>query len=153
IKEGSVEVLPLDVANFSSIRAAAEKFPVERLDILVNNAGAWFSDRRQSADGYELTFATNVLGPHLLTNLLPPRLRAPARIVNIVSGLADYYDAEDLLFERRKYDGFKVYGQSKAALRMLTWGQSSRLAPSGITANAAAPGFVRTDFNQNAHGF
>jgi NAD(P)-dependent dehydrogenase (short-subunit alcohol dehydrogenase family) len=152
-QDGSVGLVPLDVASFASIRAAAENFPAERLDILVNNAGAWFSDRRESVDGYELTFATNVLGPHLITRLLGPRLRAPARIVNIVSGLAANYDAEDLLFERRKYDGFKAYAQSKAALRMLTWGQSARLSPGGITANAAAPGFVRSDFNQNAHGF
>jgi NAD(P)-dependent dehydrogenase (short-subunit alcohol dehydrogenase family) len=152
-KDGSVEALPLDVASFASIRSLAEKFPAERLDILVNNAGAWFSDRRDSVDGYELTFATNVLGPHLLTKLLLPKLQAPARIVNIVSGLAANYDAEDLMFERRKYDGFKVYAQSKAALRMLTWGQAARLGGNGITANAAAPGFVRTDFNQNAHGF
>ena len=94
-----------------------------------------------------------MLGPHLLTKLLLPKLRAPARIVNIVSGLAANYDASDLMFERRKYDGFKVYGQSKQALRMLTWGLAARLDGSGVTANAAAPGFVRTDFNQHAHGF
>jgi NAD(P)-dependent dehydrogenase (short-subunit alcohol dehydrogenase family) len=60
-KDGSVALLPLDVADFSSIRAAAETLPAERLDILVNNAGAWFSDRRESVDGWELTLATNVL--------------------------------------------------------------------------------------------
>lgn len=149
---GNVRVLELDVASFASIKAAVDKLPVEKLDVLVNNAGAWFSDRRASVDGYELTFATNVLGPHLLTKLLAPRLQRGGRIVNIVSGLAASYDAEDLMFERRKYDGFKVYAQSKAALRMLTWGQAARLGGAGVTANAAAPGFVRTDFNQNAHG-
>jgi NAD(P)-dependent dehydrogenase (short-subunit alcohol dehydrogenase family) len=81
-----------------------------------------------------------------------PRLKAPARIVNIVSSMAANYEADDLNFERRKYDGFKAYAQSKAALRMLTWGLAARL-PLGVTANAAAPGFVRTDFNRNAHGF
>jgi NAD(P)-dependent dehydrogenase (short-subunit alcohol dehydrogenase family) len=147
--ELGVTVLPLDVSSQVSIRAAAEK--IEKLDILVNNAGAWFSDRKGSVDGYELTFATNVLGPHLLTKLLAPRINKDGRIVNIVSGLAANYEADDLMFERRKYDGFKVYAQSKAALRMLTWGQAARLQ--GITANAAAPGFVRTDFNQNVRGF
>jgi NAD(P)-dependent dehydrogenase (short-subunit alcohol dehydrogenase family) len=150
-RDGSVALLQLDVANFSSIRSAAEKFPAEKLDILVNNAGAWFSNRKESVDGYELTLATNVLGPHLLTKLLLSRMKAPARIVNIVSAMGDDYQADDLNFERRKYDGFKSYSQSKAALRMLTWGLAARL--SGITANAAAPGFVRSDFNRNAHGF
>jgi len=146
-----VEVRRLDVSSQASIRAFVERFDVEQLDILVNNAGAWFSDRRQSVDGYELTFATNVLGPHLLTKLLLPKLRG--RIVNIVSGLAANYDAGDLMFDTRKYDGFKVYAQSKQALRMLTWGLAARLDGKGVTVNAAAPGFVKTDFNQNAHGF
>jgi NAD(P)-dependent dehydrogenase (short-subunit alcohol dehydrogenase family) len=144
-------VLVLDVSSQASIRAFVERLDVERLDILVNNAGAWFSDRKESVDGYELTFATNVLGPHLLTKLLLPKLRG--RVVNIVSGLAANYDASDLMFDTRKYDGFKVYAQSKQALRMLTWGLAARLDGKGVTVNAAAPGFVKTDFNQNAHGF
>src|SRR5262249_36848923 len=85
--------------------------------------------------------------------LLLPKLKGPSRIVNIVSAMAANYDASDLNFERRKYDGFKVYGQSKQALRMLTWGLAARLEGTGVTANCAAPGFVKTDFNQNAHGF
>src|SRR5689334_16886191 len=80
---GSVGLVALDVASFASIRAAVDALPVETLDILVNNAGAWFSDRKQSVDGYELTLATNVLGPHLLTKLVAPRMTRGGRIVNI----------------------------------------------------------------------
>jgi NAD(P)-dependent dehydrogenase (short-subunit alcohol dehydrogenase family) len=129
---GDVVVLPLDVADLASIRefatTVAERFPT--LHLLVNNAGAWYTDRKQSPDGYELTFATNVLGPYLLTELLQAPLRAAgqARIVNVVSGIANNYDATDLQFDRR-------------------------LADTGVTANAAAPGFVRTGFNRNAKGF
>jgi NAD(P)-dependent dehydrogenase (short-subunit alcohol dehydrogenase family) len=153
----NVHVLAVDVAEARSMRAfAAElerRFP--RLDILVNNAGVWLTDRRTTADGHELTLGTNVIGPHLLTSLLLPRLKAsaPARVVNIVSAFAGNYDVTDLQFSRRKFDGFKAYGQSKQALRMLTWGLATRLAGTGVTANAASPGFVKTDFNQNAHGF
>jgi NAD(P)-dependent dehydrogenase (short-subunit alcohol dehydrogenase family) len=151
----NLSVMALDVADMKSVRAFAAAFGERPLHILVNNAGAWFTDRRQSPDGHELTLATDVLGPHLLTSLLLPRLRAsgPARIVNIVSSLAGNYDAEDLQFQKRKFDGFKAYAQAKQALRMLTWGQAARLAGSQVTANTAAPGFVRTDFNQNARGF
>jgi NAD(P)-dependent dehydrogenase (short-subunit alcohol dehydrogenase family) len=152
-----VHVMKVDVAEAASLRAFAadvgKRF--ERIHVLVNNAGAWFTDRRLSPDGVELTFATNVLGPHLLTSLLLPRLRAAApagRIVNLVSAFAGNYDATDLPFQRRKFDGFKAYGQSKLALRMLTWGMATRLDGSGVTANAASPGFVRTDFNQHARG-
>jgi NAD(P)-dependent dehydrogenase (short-subunit alcohol dehydrogenase family) len=149
--------MPLDVADQASIhafgRSFAERYPA--LHILINNAGAWYTERRTSPDGIELTFATNVLGPHLLTEVLLDRLRAAgnARVVNIVSGLANYYDATDLQFERRPYVGFRAYAQSKQALRMLTWGLAERLAGTGITANAVAPGFVRTGLNRNARGF
>jgi len=154
--EGNVSVLPLDVADLSSVRAFAASFTARhgRLDALVNNAGAWFSDRRQSPDGHELTLATNVLGPHLLTELLLDALRsAPsARVVNIVSSIVGDYDPTDLQFARRRYDGYKAYAQSKQALTMLTWGLAGRLAGQSVTANTAEPGFVRTDFNANAHG-
>lgn len=152
-----VSAVALDVSDVLSIRAFAAEIQRQhgRVDVLVNNAGAWFSERRESAQGHELTFATNVLGPHLLTKLLTPMLRAgtAARVVNVVSGLAANYDAGDLEFTKRSFDGFKAYAQSKQALRMLTWGQSARFYGTGVTANAAAPGFVKTDFNRNASGF
>jgi NAD(P)-dependent dehydrogenase (short-subunit alcohol dehydrogenase family) len=144
---------PLDVADRSSVAAFAARVAADHptIDILVNNAGAWFSDRRESPDGVELTFATNVLGPYQLTDALLGPLRAGrGRVVNVVSSIASDYDAEDLQFRRRPYDGFKAYAQSKQALRMLTWAQA---ADSGITANAVAPGFVRTALNRHASGF
>lgn len=153
----SVRTMALDVASLASIRSFATAFEKEHgaLHVLVNNAGAWFSDRRESADGYELTFATNVIGPYLLTKLLAPSLRkgAPSRVVNIVSSMASDYDAKDLEFKTRKFDGFKAYGASKLALRMVTWIFAKQLEKDRVTVNAAAPGFVKTDFNQNAHGF
>src|SRR5215472_14734894 len=125
-------VLAVDVADQTSVRAFATAFADKygALDILVNNAGAWFSERRQSPDGLELTLATNVIGPHLLTELLLDRLKAAgaARLVNIVSSIQGSYDVSDLQFTRRPYDGFKAYGQSKRALSLLTVGLASRLA-------------------------
>lgn len=150
-------VMPLDVADVASVRRFAAgfvgRFP--KLHFLVNNAGAWFTDRRTGPSGEELTFATNVLGPHLLVRLLAPTMiqSRPARIVNVVSALAKDYDATDLQFERRPYDGFKAYSQSKQALRMLTWGQAARLEAQGVTVNAVAPGFVKTELNRHARGF
>lgn len=153
-----VTALRLDLADLASVRgfAAGLTRRVPRLDLLVNNAGAWFTDRHESPDGHELTFATNVLGPVLLTDLLEGSLRAAgrgARIVNVVSSLAGHYDPEDLEWSRRRFRGFRAYAQSKQALRMLTWGMAGRLAETGITVNAVAPGFVRTGFNRNARGF
>lgn len=153
--ELGVTAYPLDVADQASIAAFAAAVIAAHasIDVLVNNAGAWFSDRRESPDGVELTFATNVLGPYLLTNALLAPLRAGhARVVNVVSSISGDYDADDLQFTRRTYDGFKAYAQSKQALRMITWGQAAAAEGTGMTANAVAPGFVRTDLNRNASG-
>jgi NAD(P)-dependent dehydrogenase (short-subunit alcohol dehydrogenase family) len=151
-----VSVLPLDVSDQSSVRAFAAAFIVghKSLDVLVNNAGAWFTQRQQSPDAHELTLATNVLGPHLLTELLLDPLRAAgsARVVNVVSAIVGDYDPTDLQYLRRPYDGYKAYAQSKQALTMLTWSLATRLDGQGVTANTAAPGFVRTGFNRNARG-
>jgi len=105
-----------------------------------------FTHRRQSADGIELTLATNVLGYHLLTHELLEILKAsaPARIVNVASTYAGNLDIDDLQFTRRPYNPVKAYQQSKACNRLLTWALARRLAGSGVTANAMAPGLVQT---------
>jgi NAD(P)-dependent dehydrogenase (short-subunit alcohol dehydrogenase family) len=152
-----VSVMQIDMADQKSIRAFASSFLAThaKLHILVNNAGVWMTDRKDSPDGHELTFATNVLGPYLLTTLLAPALEAaaPSRVVNVVSSIAGNYDAADLEFTKRKFDGSKAYAQSKQALRMVTWGMAERFAASKVTLSCAAPGFVKTEFNRDVHGF
>ncbi|HKH78665.1 MAG TPA: SDR family NAD(P)-dependent oxidoreductase, partial [Solirubrobacteraceae bacterium] len=85
-----VQVGLCDLSDLESVRRFAERLGEEtgRLDVLVNNAGALTSERALSVDGIELTFATNVLGPFLLTNLLVPLLEQskPARVINVSSG-------------------------------------------------------------------
>lgn len=153
----AVEAGLVDVSSLASVRAFAREIAARHpaVHVLVNNAGAWFTDRRETSEGHELTWATNVLGPYLLTKLLAEPMRAAkgARVVNVVSELASSFDASDLEWKARKFDGFKVYAQSKQALRMVTWIQAAALEKDPITVNAAAPGFVKSDFNQNARGF
>ena len=144
----AVSVIHVDVANQASIREFAKAFrnTHSRLDVLVNNAGLNSRTRRQSADGIELTLATNVLGYHLLTHELLEILKAsaPARIVNVASTYAGNLDIDDLQFTKRPYNPVKAYQQSKACNRLLTWALARRLAGSGVTANAMAPGLVQT---------
>jgi NAD(P)-dependent dehydrogenase (short-subunit alcohol dehydrogenase family) len=145
----AVELALVDLSRQDSIRSFAhelgERHP--RLDVLVNNAGIWSNRRRTSPDGIELTWATNVLGYVLTTELLLPRLETAgrARIVNVASRLAGELDLEDVQFERRPYTGRDAYAQSKQANRMLTWALARRLEETGITANALHPGFVSTE--------
>jgi dehydrogenase/reductase SDR family member 12 len=79
-----------DLSRLASIRSFAGRFPSRagRLDVLVNNAGAMTETRELSADGIELTLATNVIGPFALTTRLTELLQrsAPARIINVSSG-------------------------------------------------------------------
>lgn len=152
-----VTLLWVDLASRGSIRRAAahllDQHP--RIHILVNNAGVCLTERRIGEDGIEVTWATNVLGYHLLTRLLLDRLMtsAPARIVNVASTYAGGLDLTDPEFRRRPYNGVAAYRQSKQAERMLTWALAERLAGTGVTANAAYPGGVATGIYRDFQGF
>ena len=120
----------------------------DHVDILVNNAGSAFSRREQSADGLELTWATNYLAPFLLTELLLPLLvAAPAgRIVNVVS---EFYGRKlDLgnLQGERKYSYFGAYRVSKLGEVLFTTELARRIKGSGVTVVSVSPGPTRTNF-------
>jgi dehydrogenase/reductase SDR family protein 12 len=139
-----------DLADLASVRRFAERFLGEtaRLDVLVNNAGAMLRERTLSVDGVELTFATNVLGPFLLTNLLARLLKrsAPARVVNVSSGgmYAQRIDVDDLQAARGRFRGPAVYARTKRAQVILTGLAAQRLAGSGVVVHAMHPGWVDT---------
>lgn len=144
----NITVMYVDTSSQQSIRDFAKQYRAKysRLDVLVNNAGMnrGIHPHENSIDGIELTFATNVLGYHLLTRELLDLLKAnkPSRIVNVASQFASDFDLDDLQFTRRPFESFKAYAQSKACNRLLTWALARRLQGSGVTANAMAPGLV-----------
>jgi len=151
---GTPVVMHVDASSQRSLRAFSrsvhERYP--RLDVLVNNAGTVQRERLESEDGIELTFATNVLGYHLLTTDLLGLLTggAPARVVVVASTFASDLDLGDPQFTRRPFDGLQAYAQSKACNRLFTWALARRLAGTGVTANAMAPGFVPgTELSRN----
>lgn len=139
-------VMVVDTSSQASIRQFTEDYRQRfgHLDVLVNNAGVLRPEREVSVDGYELTFATNVLGYYLLTWELVEALRSGTspRVVNVASTYASDVDLDDLQFERRPYDGMRAYAQSKACDRMLTWTFARRLEDDQIAVNAVAPGLV-----------
>jgi retinol dehydrogenase 12 len=151
-----VEVAALDLSSLESTQAFASKLAAShpKLDILVNNAAMWTMDRQTSRDGLELQWATNVVGPHLLTRLLLPLLEASGagRIVTVASTAAAGLDLEDVEHSKRKYSGATAYSATKQANRMLTWAWARRLAGKKVVVNALSPGLVNTELNRNASG-
>lgn len=138
----------LDVAELSSVRAFAERFTATRVDVLVHNAGVLPDARELTGDGLERTFATNVVGPFLLTALLLPKLRAAqrARVITVSSGgmYPQRLDLDDLGWRKRSFDGVAAYANTKRAEVVLneTWGR--RLAGTGVTFAAMHPGWADT---------
>jgi retinol dehydrogenase-13 len=150
-------VMQMDASDQKSIRKFAGEFrkKYRRLDVLVNNAAGnrGTLPKINSVDGIELTFATNVVCYYLLTHELREMLvkSAPARIVNVASTYASDLDLDDLQFERRPFESFKAYAQSKACDRLLTWALARRVEGSGVTVNAMTPGLItETGLYRNA---
>jgi NAD(P)-dependent dehydrogenase (short-subunit alcohol dehydrogenase family) len=131
-----------DLSSLAQVRALAERIlsGQVRLDVLINNAGVIVRERKESEDGFELTFAVNYLAHFLLTSLLLPLLResAPARIVNVASAGQSPVDFDDVMLERR-YDGMRAYAQSKLAQIMFTFELAGYLSGSGVSVNALHP--------------
>lgn len=144
-----VELVMLDLASLASVRAAAQdirvRFPV--VDILINNAGLASVGRDISADGFELTFATNHLGPFLFTRLLLPAIARPGgRIINVASDAHRYIGRmhwDDLQLVRR-YGVLRAYAQSKLANILFSRELAVRLEGTGIAVSALHPGAVAT---------
>ena len=150
----NVELMLADMSSQDSIRRLASDFEArhQKLHLLVNNAGVYLTRRIATVDGLESTFATNHLGPFLLTNLLLDLLKAsvPSRIVNVTSDAHNgaKVNFEDLQGEKR-FSGWQAYGQSKLAMILFTHELAKRLEGTGVTVNSAHPGVVRTNFAKN----
>jgi len=131
-----------DLSSLSAVRDLAQRIlsEHERLDVLVNNAGIISRERKESEDGYELTFIVNYLSHFLLTRLLLPLLKhsAPARIVNVASAGQSPVDFSNLMLEEG-YDAMKAYSQSKLAQVMFTFELAEHLKDTGVSVNALHP--------------
>jgi dehydrogenase/reductase SDR family protein 12 len=142
--------LAADVSSLAEIRALAGRLSDEepRLDVLVNNAGTMPDERRRSADGHELMFATHVLGPFALTRLLGDLMgrSAPSRVINVSSGgmYSQGLHADDLEADRAAYSPARIYARTKRQEVILSEMLAERMAGSGVFVNAMHPGWVDT---------
>jgi dehydrogenase/reductase SDR family protein 12 len=139
-----------DMASLGSVRLAARRVldTETRLDVVVDNAGAIFSERTETPDGYESTFATLVLGPFTLVAGLLPLLRSTgaARVVAVTSGgmYAQRLRLDDLLWEHAPFDGARAYAHAKRAQVALTREWARRVPASEVVFNAMHPGWADT---------
>jgi NAD(P)-dependent dehydrogenase (short-subunit alcohol dehydrogenase family) len=144
----TIELMLVDLSSQQSVRAIAADVRRQhgRLDVLINNAAIFKNSRSTTADGYETMFATNHLGPFLLTNLLLDVLKAgaPARIVNITAPSTTRLDFDDLQGEK-SFRALSAFGASKMCNLLFTYELARRLAGSGVTANAVHPGLVKSN--------
>src|SRR5260221_6154927 len=117
----------------------------DHLDVLINNAAVFTRQRTITADGYETMFATNHLGPFLLTNLLLECLKAAtsARILPVTAPSTTKITLEDLQAEH-KFSAMRVFGATKACNLLFTYDLAHRLAGTTVTDNAFYPGIVKS---------
>jgi NAD(P)-dependent dehydrogenase (short-subunit alcohol dehydrogenase family) len=146
-----------DLSSLGAVRDLADRILSEydRLDVLVNNAGIIVQERKESEDGYELTFAVNYLSHFLLTSLLLPLLKgsAPARVVNVASAGQSPIDFDDPML-KRGYDAMRAYSQSKLAQIMFTFELAERLSDTGVSVNALHPAsLMDTKMVQDTFGY
>ena len=137
----------LDLSDLDAIRSWAESFQPERIDVLIHNAGLLPLERSLTPAGHEITFATHVLGPYLLTQLLRERLEAAAaaRVIWVSSGgmYSKKLSLEDRDWSQRSYEGVAAYAQTKRMQVVLSelfaerWGDPVRF-------HAMHPGWVET---------
>ena len=141
----------MDLFDPGSIDAFAERFlrDNQKLHILVNNAGIMAPPLTRDPRGYESQFAVNHIGHFQLTSRLWPALVAAqsARVIALSSyghrrAGVDFHDPN---FERRAYDPWIAYGQSKTANALFAVALDSIGQRQGVRAFSVHPGGIVTD--------
>ncbi len=147
-----VQLMELDMSSMVSIRAFCQSFSdnYPRLDVLINNA-AYFdhgAKHRVSVDNIELTYATNVIGPYLLTMLLVDHLKKSddPRILNASSNIIKHFfdPKKEIDFDnffgkmetKKNFTVYNAYRNSKMAFLMLTFKMAEVLMDEGIKVNS-----------------
>lgn len=162
--KGTLVPLVLDLADLNTIKASTEKFLAaeSRLHVLFNNAGYMGPDKglERTAQGHEMHFGVNCLGPFLLTKLLLPTLVATAqdkatpantvRVIFLTSFAADLFADKDTIVDIGNLD-FHIekdptyrYGASKAGNWIYSFELSKRYKTEGIIGLGVNPGNLRT---------
>ncbi|MEJ2871424.1 oxidoreductase [Actinomycetospora sp. OC33-EN08] len=151
---GTTAVEELDLADLASVRKFAARLdgPV---DVLVNNAGLMAIPFQRTADGFEMQFGTNVLGHVALTGLLLDRLTDRVVTLSSQAHRLGSIRLDDLNWERRRYQRWLAYGQSKLADLMVAYELERRFVAAGssLRSMAAHPGYSATNLQSRTESF
>lgn len=119
ISDDKLILRKVDVSLQANIKEFVDNFPEESLDILVNNAGCMLDGRPLTSEGIEANFATNVIGPFLMTENLIPKLRKSKRatVLTVTSGgmLTQKLETKDIQLSKST-KGIDIYAQNKVSL-------------------------------------
>lgn len=148
-----VQVEALELGDLSSVRAFAHRWGDKPLSLLINNAGIMACPMSRTADGFEMQFGVNHLGHFLLSLLLAPALEkgAPSRLISLSSAGHFYGDVDfdDPNFERREYQPWRAYGQSKTANALFAVEFDRRFRDRGVRAFSVMPGVITTNLGRH----
>jgi NAD(P)-dependent dehydrogenase (short-subunit alcohol dehydrogenase family) len=143
-----------DLASLTSVRTTARELArqVSHIDVLLHIAAVFTTRYQKSADGHELMFATNHLGPFLLTNLLRDKLLGGGRVITVTAPSTSRVDVDRLL-DRDRFSAMHSFGASKAANLMFTFELARRGHRWDVRANAFHPGIVKSNLMRETPAF
>ena len=157
--DASLEIVELDLGSLASVKSAADAIAVKhtRIDILMCNAGVMAMPQGTTEDGFDTQMGTNVLGHWaLLSHLLPIVVATPgARVVTLSSTAQHMGRAIDPADPhlRKNFDAWRMYGNTKLAMRHLAVGLQEQFERAGVDAKAlsAQPGLTNSDLQTTTH--
>lgn len=150
---GSLQLIELDLASLTSVRASADALLADGrpFDVIIANAGVMATPKAQTADGFETQFGTNHLGHFVLINRIASLLKPGGRLVNLSSAGHRYSNVnlDDPNFEYTPYEPFVAYGRSKTANILFAVEFDRRHKGRGVRAAAVHPGVIQTELSRH----
>lgn len=148
---GTITGVVADMSNLNEVKIAAEKIANDypSIQVLIHNAGALMANRGENDEGIELTIASHVVGPFVMTSRLLPMLQAGnGRVITVSSGgmypvsLPNVRQGGSLELDAARYDGSRQYALAKRAQVTLNeiWAERAPL----VEFHAMHPGWADT---------
>ena len=137
-----------DLSDLEDVERVSGILAKDRVDVLIHNAGILPDERGESKDGLELTFATHIAGPHLMTSLLRDALEeaVEGRVIWVSSGgmLTTRLEVDDPQWSGRAYDGVRAYAETKRAQVILAELWAHEFRDTKVRVNSMHPGWADT---------